>query len=44
MEEMEQFIRIAMARLRSCYPFKIQRKAIASKMYVKWLEKNNKLN
>lgn len=44
MLEMEQFMRIAMARLKPCYPFKIQRKAIASKMYIKWLEKNNKLN
>lgn len=40
----QQFIRIAMARLKSRYKFKPQRLAIASKMYVTWLnrKKNEK--
>lgn len=33
----EQFMRIAMARLKSIYPFKPQRRAIAAKMWVKFL-------
>jgi hypothetical protein len=37
----EQFMRIAMARLKPHYRFKPQRLAIASKMYVKFLEKKN---
>jgi hypothetical protein len=38
--EMEQFMRIAMARLQSTYKFKPQRVAVAAKMYSKW--KNRK--
>ena len=37
-QEMNQFIRIAMARIRSIYKFKPQRRAVASRMYVKWLK------
>jgi hypothetical protein len=29
----EQFMRIAMARLRKSYPFKLQRRAVAAKMW-----------
>ena len=36
---MKQFLRIANARLRKVYPNKQQRKAWASKMYVRWLDK-----
>lgn len=39
MKEMDQFLRIAEARLKSDYPFAPQRKAIAAKMYVKWKQK-----
>ena len=35
----EQFMRIAMARLRSIYPFKPQRQAVAAKMWTKHLER-----
>jgi hypothetical protein len=35
----EQFMRIAMARLRSTYPFKPQRQAVAARMWVKYLER-----
>jgi len=35
----EQFVRIAMARLRSIYPFKPQRQAVAARMWVKYLER-----
>lgn len=37
----EQFIRIAMARLKCIYPFKPQRLAIASKMYIRFLKRKN---
>jgi hypothetical protein len=37
----EQFMRIAMARLRSVYPFKPQRSAVAAKMWVRFVERNN---
>jgi hypothetical protein len=36
----EQFMRIAMARLRSTYPFKPQRRAVAAKMWVTYLERH----
>jgi hypothetical protein len=36
----DQFMRIAMARLRSTYPFKPQRRAVAAKMWVEYLERN----
>jgi hypothetical protein len=36
----EQFMRIAMARLRSIYPFKPQRQAVAARMWVKYLERS----
>jgi hypothetical protein len=35
----EQFMRIAMARLRSIYPFKPQRQAVAARMWVKYLDR-----
>jgi hypothetical protein len=35
----EQFMRIAMARLRSTYPFKPQRQAVAARMWVKYLDR-----
>jgi hypothetical protein len=41
MKDMTQFMRIAMARLRTAYPFKPQRKAVAAKMYVEWLKRNS---
>lgn len=42
-KEQEQFIRIAMARLKKAYPFIPQRSAIAAKMYTRFLErKKNK--
>lgn len=37
----EQFMRIAMARLRSVYPFKPQRRAVAAKMWVRFVERND---
>jgi hypothetical protein len=36
----EQFMRIAMARLRSTYPFKPQRQAVAARMWVTYLERS----
>lgn len=38
----DQFMRIAMARLRGVYPFKPQRQAVAAKMWVRFTQK--KLN
>ena len=38
-EEMEQFMRIAMARLRGEYKFAPQRRAVAARMYTKWLNR-----
>jgi hypothetical protein len=37
----EQFMRIAMARLKSLYKFRPQRLAIAAKMYTRYIEKKN---
>ena len=37
----DQFMRIAMAQLRSTYPFKPQRRAVAARMWVKYLERKN---
>ena len=43
MKTMEQFLRIANARLRKVYKNKQQRKAWAAKMYARWIERiNNK--
>ncbi len=39
MNKMNQFLRIANARLRKKYPFKKQRKAWAAKMYARWIER-----
>ena len=39
MNKMEQFLRIANARLRSIYPNKQQRKAWAAKMYARWMSR-----
>ena len=35
----DQFVRLAEAMLMSRYKFKPQRRAIAAKMYIKWLER-----
>ena len=35
----DQFMRIAMARLRRVYPFKLQRRAVAAKMWTEHLER-----
>lgn len=35
----DQFMRIAMARLRKTYPFKPQRRAVAAKMWSDYLER-----
>jgi hypothetical protein len=40
--EMEQFMRIAMARLRTTYQFKPQRVAVAAKMYSEWRKRKDK--
>lgn len=39
----DQFMRIAMARLFTEYPFEPQRLAIASKMYARWIERKNEI-
>lgn len=39
MGDRDQFVRLAEAMLMSRYKFKPQRKAIAAKMYIKWLER-----
>lgn len=41
-KERKAFMRIAMARLQSDYPFKPQRVAIAANMYRRWLERKQK--
>ena len=41
MNQRENFVRIAMARLRKLYPYTRQRLAVAGKMYSRWLDKNN---
>lgn len=38
-EMRDQFIRIAMAQLRSAYPFRPQRSAVAAKMWVRFIER-----
>ena len=35
----DRFIRIAMALLKNDYKFRPQRLAVASKMYVRWIER-----
>lgn len=39
MEMREDFIRIAMARLRSRYPFRPQRLAVAARMFREWQDR-----
>ncbi len=39
----DQFMRIAMARLLTEYPFEPQRLAITSKMYARWIERKNEI-
>ena len=39
MNQMQQFLRIANARLKKIYPNKQQRKAWAAKMYARWTER-----
>ena len=41
-DEMNQFMRIAQARLKSTYKFPPQRLAVAAKMYSRWI--NRKAN
>ena len=36
----DQFIRIALAKLKKTYKFYPQRLAVAAKMYRKWIERN----
>ena len=43
-KEMEAFLRIAQARIKSVYCFLPQRRAVAARMYREWLEKKNELN
>ncbi len=39
----DQFMRIAMARLYTNYPFEPQRVAVASKMYSRWIERKDEI-
>lgn len=39
--QQEQFMRIAMARLKSTYKFRPQRFAVAAKMYRNWKERQS---
>ena len=41
MKDMTQFMRIAMAQLRSAYLFRAQRSAVSARMYVEWLKRNS---
>lgn len=41
MNKMNQFLRIANARLRKMYPNKLQRKAWAAKMWARYCERNS---
>lgn len=41
MSKMNQFLRIANARLRKVYPNKMQRRAWAAKMWRRWMERQN---
>lgn len=40
--EMNHFLRIANARLKSIYKFAPQRRAIAAKMYARWFDRRLK--
>jgi len=40
----DQFMRIAMAKLRKDYPFKPQRMAVAANMYRRWLDRQTHQN
>lgn len=40
---MNDFIRIASARIKKYYPFKAQRSAMAAKMYSNWMERKEKI-
>lgn len=42
MSKMQQFLRIANARLRKVYKNKQQRRAWAAKMYTRWLQRKQK--
>ena len=39
MKKINQFLRIANARLRKVYPNKTQRRAWAAKMYARWMSR-----
>ena len=41
MKKMNQFLRIANARLKKVYPNKMQRKAWAAKMWARYCERNS---
>ena len=41
MKKMNQFLRIANARLKKVYPNKMQRKAWAAKMWARYVERQN---
>lgn len=43
-DEKDNFLRIAEARLRKIYFFPPQRRAVAAKMLVNWLEKKSTTN
>lgn len=40
---MNDFIRIAKAKIRKHYPFKSQRNAVAAKMYSNWIQRKKEL-
>lgn len=40
---MNDFIRIAKAKIRKYYPFKSQRSAVAAKMYSNWIQRKKEL-
>jgi len=42
--ERENFVRIAMAIIKKDYPFRPQRRAIAGKMYSKWVQRKQTKN
>lgn len=42
-KQMNDFLRIANARIKKLYPFKAQRNAVAAKMYSRWVERNDNL-
>lgn len=43
-KQMNDFLRIANAKVRKYYPFKRQRDAIVAKMYSRWLERKSMID